>query len=299
MSRKPGDSYYTEFTTANFSTGVAQTADSLPVATANHNGTDDGAFALTVTLIDTGRYKISGTVPSSYAAGDTVIISISATVGGVAGKGAVDSFMIDAKRVSDLNDVSNALIQSDLAGAGFVPSGTSLPVLGKTYCSQTEINAVWSAFGVNVRLDDDLDGVADQDVAAIIEQASSRMNRFLFRRYTALTISACTWAKWCCAAMAAAIIARRRGNDIPQSLVDEVKDYQDALTAIGDGREDLPADDGPATPKWDETPAFSNLTIDGRFTRAKVRRVPSTSSGGPQSANGRMQNNSIDYALWE
>ena len=201
--------------------------------------------------------------------------------------------------MAELNDVSNSLIQSDLAGAGFVGSGSSLPNLGKTYCSQTEINAIWSAFGVNARLDDDLDGVADQDIAAVIEQASSRMNRFLLRRYSAATISAATWAKWCCAVFAAAILARRRGNDIPQSLVDEVQEYNETLKAIGQGTEDLMADDGPANPISDETPAYSNLTIDGRFTRSKVRRVPSSSSGGPQQNNGRQQNNSIDYALWE
>lgn len=298
MSRKPGDAYYCEFVTANFSTGAAQSADALPTATANHNGIDDAGFALTVAALDTGRYKITGAVPVGYVAGDTVAITVSAAVGGVSAKATVDSFTIDAKRISDLNDLSNAQVQTDLAGPGYGVSG-SLPRIGNLYCTAAEIQAVWSAFGVNVRLDDDLDGVADQDISAVIEQATSRINGFVLRRYAVDACTQSTWLKWCCATFSAALLARRRGNDIPQSLIDETKDYRDLLDEIKAGSFDLPADDGPAAPLSDESPAISNLTIDGRWTRAKIRRVPTTSTGGPQANNGRIQSNAIDYALWE
>jgi hypothetical protein len=105
---KPNDPYYGEFTTCSFSTGAATDADSLPVATATQNGTDDAAFALTVAKIDTGRYKITGTVPSGYASGSQVQISVAATVGGVAGKAVITSFVVDEKRVADLNDATAA-----------------------------------------------------------------------------------------------------------------------------------------------------------------------------------------------
>ncbi len=95
MPFKPGSLYYKEFVTSSPSTGAATNADSLPTATANHNGSDDGAFTLTVANQDTGRYKISGTVPSGYAHGDVVCCSVAATVGGVAGKAIVDTFQID------------------------------------------------------------------------------------------------------------------------------------------------------------------------------------------------------------
>jgi hypothetical protein len=103
---KPSDAYYKEFTTANPTTGAAANADSLPTATANHNGTDDGSFTLTVTNLDTGRYKITGTVPSGYVKGDVVNVSVAATCSSVAGKAVVDTFSIDSKRVGDLNDSS-------------------------------------------------------------------------------------------------------------------------------------------------------------------------------------------------
>ena len=131
MFYKPGDSYYKEFTTSDPASGAARTADSTPAATANHNGTDDSNFALTVTNIDTGRYKITGTVPSGYAAGDVVNVTISATVNSVAGKATVDTFMVDTKRVSNLNDIAASAIVS---GGAITTSGgaVSLPSTAPT-----------------------------------------------------------------------------------------------------------------------------------------------------------------------
>jgi hypothetical protein len=108
MSYRPGDTFYGEFTTCNAATGAAQDADGLPVATATRNGADDAAFALTVTNLDTGRYKVSGTIPATYAKGDSLQVSIAATVGGIAGKAVIDSLVLDSKRVGDLNDAPAA-----------------------------------------------------------------------------------------------------------------------------------------------------------------------------------------------
>lgn len=102
MKYKPSQAYYKEFTTARFSTGAAYDATGTPVATANKNGTDDGAFSLTVTNIDTGRNKITGTVPSGYADGDIVNVTVAATVDGVAAKAVVDTFLVVTSREADI-----------------------------------------------------------------------------------------------------------------------------------------------------------------------------------------------------
>jgi hypothetical protein len=182
-----------------------------------------------------------------------------------------------------------------MGATGILLNPLGAPTLNVVYCSISEIEAIYSIFGVNARLDDDQDGYGEVNVGAIIEQATSMMNRYLLKRYGVTAIAATTWAKWCCATLGAVLIARRRGNDVPQSILDERDDYLEALKAIGNGQEDLIADDGPASTAYDETPTVSNLTVDGRFTRQKVRRVPTTSTGGGQKANGRMQNNAIDY----
>ena len=116
MSYKPNDPYYAEFCTQRFDTGAATNADALPVATANHNGTDDAGFVLTVTNIDAGRYKVTGTIPNTYAKGDVVSVSVAATVNSVAGKGIVDSFVLDSKRVGDLQDPTVGAIAAGVMG---------------------------------------------------------------------------------------------------------------------------------------------------------------------------------------
>lgn len=108
MSYRPGDAYYGEFTTCSSATGGAQNADAVPVATATRNGADDASFILTVTNLDPGRYRVSGTIPASYARGDSLQVSVAATVGGVAGKAVVDSLVLDSKRVGDLADYAGA-----------------------------------------------------------------------------------------------------------------------------------------------------------------------------------------------
>ena len=92
MFYRPGDNYYSEFTT--FNVGGAVDADSLPTATANCNGTDDGSFALTVTKIDTGRYKVTGTIPATYVSGNIVNVTVSATISTIVNKKRIDVFRI-------------------------------------------------------------------------------------------------------------------------------------------------------------------------------------------------------------
>jgi len=133
MIYKAGGSYYGEFTTQRFDTGNATDADSLPTATATTNGADDGSFTLTCAKIDTGRYKITGTIPVGYSIGDRVQVSVAATVNSVAGKNVVDSFSIDSEFVSDLNDPSAADIKTAMEAGGsslasiLQDTGTTLP----------------------------------------------------------------------------------------------------------------------------------------------------------------------------
>lgn len=129
-----------EFVTSSPTTGAAANADSTPTATANRNGTDDGSFALTVTNIDAGRYKITGTVPSGYLKGDVVNVSVAATCSAVAGKAVVDTFVVDSKRIGDLNDIAATAVVSNGAittnGSGKV-SGVVLTDTVTTYTDNT------------------------------------------------------------------------------------------------------------------------------------------------------------------
>jgi hypothetical protein len=162
MSYKPSDAYYKEFTTASPSTGAAQDADSLPTATANHNGTDDGSFSLTVTNLDTGRYKISATIPGGYARGDVVNVTVAATVATVAGKACVDTFVIDSKRVGDLNDLGGVAQTGD----AFARIGASGAGLTAVALAGTGVDGITAETGINLR----------QAVAVILDAVASLLS---------------------------------------------------------------------------------------------------------------------------
>jgi hypothetical protein len=117
MAYKPSDTAYAEFVTSRFDTGAATTADSLPTGTFNRNGTDDGTTTVTVTNLDTGRYKASWTIPVGAAAGDSCMVTIAATVNSVAGKGVVWQAVLDGKRVTDIADANNRVDVIKIAGA--------------------------------------------------------------------------------------------------------------------------------------------------------------------------------------
>lgn len=84
---KPGDTVYAEFTT-QVAGGTATNADSVPLGTVNHNGSDD-TVAVTVTNLDAGRYKAVFVLPATYIPGDVVNLTVSATISGTASKGVV------------------------------------------------------------------------------------------------------------------------------------------------------------------------------------------------------------------
>lgn len=164
------------------------------------------------------------------------------------------------------------------------------------YCTSTNVERVYSTFGVTSATDDDFDGDSDDDIVDdLIEKATSDVNRYLFPRgYTVAVCAASTWVKWCTAVLACNDICRHRGNPIPLPLAEEAQRYRDALQAILDGNADLTTDDGMAPPSLDNSPTVSNLTVDGRYPRAKIRRVPSTSTGGHQTA-GRKEHVMPEY----
>lgn len=130
MAYRPGDPYYGEFTTSRFDTGAAASADTPPTVTATRNGVDDPLFTLSVVLLDVGRYRVSGTIPASYAAGDAVQVSVAATVAGVAAKGVVDGFILDRFRLADVADASGAVRVQSGTGNGQISLAAGAVTVG-------------------------------------------------------------------------------------------------------------------------------------------------------------------------
>ena len=86
----------------NDSTGTLATPGTPPTAVLTRNGTDDVAVTCTVTSISVGRYKVGGSIPSGYVAGDVCQVVFNATVGGISGSNVIGEFVVDTAYVSDV-----------------------------------------------------------------------------------------------------------------------------------------------------------------------------------------------------
>ena len=126
MSYKPGDTYEFVFITCD-ATGKAVNADSTPSGVFRRNGSSDTNATLSITALGSGVYTVSGTIASTAngaASGDRCNIYITATINSIATAGNVASFVLDAKRVGDLHDISVTNIWQDATGSDFTVAGS-------------------------------------------------------------------------------------------------------------------------------------------------------------------------------
>lgn len=157
------------------------------------------------------------------------------------------------------------------------------------YCSNTEVAQIWSQYGVDARIDDnDDDDVLDAPEVgtgdAMIERATVDINIYLLQRYSVAVCAASSWVKWVAALFACVYLAERRGNSVPKAMQTDYERYLEMLKAIAAGEMALIADDGPAAPAFDSTPIVSNLTIDRRMHRSKIRRTDDNSTQATPSS---------------
>lgn len=165
------------------------------------------------------------------------------------------------------------------------------------YCTAANIETLLSQFGVDSRADDDLDGSADDGIVdAAIEKASADVNLYLLARYSVADVAASAWVKWVTATFAVAGLSKRRGNPCPESISEQCEQYVEELKRIQDGKQPLIGDSGPVAPRYEDLPTVSNLIVDGRYRRSKIRRIPATSTGAPP-AGGRTQHNTVDFGF--
>jgi hypothetical protein len=163
--------------------------------------------------------------------------------------------------------------------------------------TQAKVEALLSQFGVEARVDDDQDGEEDSGLmTSIIEKCSSDVYLYLLKRYSVAAVAASTWAQWCTAAFCVCELNRRRNNPCPESACEACQRYKEELELIRDGKQPLIGDEGPVAPRFDDLPTVTNLMVDGRYRRAKIRRVGRTSTG-PTPEGSRKQFNVLDWGV--
>jgi len=150
---KPGDVYRDLFPTQS-TTGAATNADSLPTASLYRNNAIDNSVTVTVANITTGIYSLSCTIPGSYAAGDTVQVVISATIGGTAAKASrppvrlvafdpTDAVLLGLSAVARIAAATGAYGGSQTQANGIITQILSKPITGtltRVYNAGTMVN---------------------------------------------------------------------------------------------------------------------------------------------------------------
>jgi len=156
------------------------------------------------------------------------------------------------------------------------------------FCTISDVEVLWSEFGVDERLIDEAGGTEVSGLAdSCLELVTSKIMQKLCMRYDLTHLQNSAWVKWCCATLTAEMLGMRRGNPVPLSIVAEADRYREDLTAISHMQLNLIGDTGVPLParaipgSSGHLPAVSNVRIDGRYQNAKVRRVDATSTQLP------------------
>lgn len=139
------------------------------------------------------------------------------------------------------------------------------------YTDRDSINDVLSENGVNLRLDDNANGVVDTGEAPRADEASAvgtgTVNRFCQMRYSPAQL-ANSWSVWDWATLIAAVwLCRRRGNPVPKSLlqardeaIEEMREVQAGTITLED-----------IATRMSDAPAWSNSTLDPRYRTQQIR----------------------------
>lgn len=146
------------------------------------------------------------------------------------------------------------------------------------WTTKAEIESIWSALGVMLRLDDDDSGSNSVGENAllddVIEEATETARRFLMHRYADAEVENNPWVRRRVSYLAAHYLSIRRGN--PAQFETKAGQILRELQDVRQGREWVPD----AAPLGDLGPSLSNLSVDWRYNRSQVRVDPQTATGG-------------------
>ena len=149
------------------------------------------------------------------------------------------------------------------------------------YCTQADIDRLFSAAGRLAFSDHDEDDVSDPGVVDdCIDQASQEIELYCFGRYDAAGLSSSTLVTRWCTVLAVHYLCERRGNPVPETVLierDRLLGDGGLLFKIQAGRMQLPG----VPLRTDLRPAWSNLKVDRRYPTSKVRVRRQNSSDVP------------------
>src|SRR5438093_13174295 len=114
----------------------------------------------------------------------------------------------------------------------------------QTYCTRSDIEAIWPPASLVASVDDDgngtLSATEESYITRAIERAANFINSRLEMRYRLTDLATSTWCRDANAAIAAYWLATRRGAAAPAQLQQQYDAYVAALAEIAAGRLKVP-----------------------------------------------------------
>ena len=149
----------------------------------------------------------------------------------------------------------------------------------QTYCLRADVEAAWTPADLLAAVDDDASTTISVDEEAIvtraIERAANRMNAALEMRYSLELLADNDWCRDCNAAIAAYLLATRRGAAASDAIQEQYEAYTVDLEEIVAGRKRVPQ----ATESLQHSPTVTNFEVAPTEAVATVRRVDDISAG--------------------
>ena len=158
---------------------------------------------------------------------------------------------------------------------------TAVEPVPELLSSREEVESILSADGINLRIDDDLDGVTDgtsgsaNDTEKLIDalvEASDEGYENLWR-YTPENLCTSRWVRRRCSYIAAYILSIRKGN--PSLYEDKYHQYLKEFRMVRKGLKHIPR----LSPKRSYQPTMSNVIVDQWYGYAKLRTTQELNEG--------------------
>jgi phage gp36-like protein len=147
----------------------------------------------------------------------------------------------------------------------------------QTYCTRSDIEAIWPPADLLASVDDDASGTLsateESYIARAIERAANSVNARLEMRYRLADLAMNTWCRDANAAIAAYWLATRRGAAAPVQLQQQYDAYMAQLGEIAAGRMKVPGQ----AESFAALPGVTNFEVRLDEPFRKAQRVDETS----------------------
>ncbi len=148
--------------------------------------------------------------------------------------------------------------------------------------SRPEVESIFSIDGIDLRIDDDDDGVTDgtggtaNDTQLLIDaliEGSDDAYQKLLGNYEDVVLETSTWVRRRVSYIVCNIISIRKGN--PAQYCEQAEKYMKAFVDIQHGREFIPR----LKPRFNRQPTMSNVIVDHWHGVQKLRVLVDASEG--------------------